>query len=214
MRQLLVFAKEPRPGFAKTRLAAATGPEAAAALYRAFLQDAAALLRGRPGVCWWVDGDPAPVLALIGSDWEVRPQGPGDLGSRLERAFDEAFLRGPGPVAVMGTDCPLLSPGDLDGLFAAVEEGADAAVIPAADGGYVALALRTPCPEAFRDVPWSTPRTLDATLAALRRADRTTEVLPALYDVDEEGDLARLAADLGARPWAAAATARALGALR
>ena len=211
MRQLLVLAKEPRPGFAKTRLAASTGPEFAGALYRAFLADTAALLRGRPGVRWWVDGDPEPLLALIGTGWEVRRQGPGNLGLRLEHAFAEAFGRGPGPVAVIGADCPLLSPGDLDALFEAVEERADAALVPADDGGYVALALRGLYPEVFQGIPWSTPRVLDATLASLRGAGRTAEVLPARYDVDEEGDLVRLAADLRKTPWAAPATARALG---
>ena len=37
-RTLVVFVKEPRPGSVKTRLAAAVGPEAAAALYRALAE--------------------------------------------------------------------------------------------------------------------------------------------------------------------------------
>ena len=46
MRTLLLFAKEPRPGQVKTRLASRIGDEAACDLYRAFLKDLAALVRG------------------------------------------------------------------------------------------------------------------------------------------------------------------------
>ncbi len=213
MRFLLVFAKEPRPGRVKTRLAPALGPEGAARLYRAFLEDLAPRLSAVPStrVEWWVDGAPSGLPEGAGP---VRTQPPGDLGARLGAAFREAFRAGGGPVAVVGTDCPLLTARDVVGLLDAVETGEDAAVIPAEDGGYAGLALGAPCPEAFSGIPWSTAGVLGATLERLRGAGRRTRVLPAVFDVDRPEDLERLARALGPHPFRAPATARALEGLR
>jgi len=245
MPTLLVFAKEPRPGRVKTRLAASVGAEAACALYRAFLADLAAAFRSfEIPVAWWVDGDPEalrPFLVLPAgarggpAPSPVRPgdeagpvhaqgpgaaalfrQPPGDLGVRLAAAFRSAFDAGGGPVAAIGTDCPLLGPGHVRKLFGAVDPGAggaDAALLPAADGGYVGLALAALAPETFVGVPWSTERVARVTAENLRQAGRRVTLLPPLYDVDEEADLARLAADLAESPERAPATAAALAGL-
>ena len=213
MRFLLVFAKEPRPGRVKTRLIPAVGPEGAARLYRAFLEDLAPRLSAVPStrVQWWVEGAASGLPEGVGP---VRPQPPGDLGSRLGAAFRQAFRAGGGPVAVVGTDCPLLTAPAVAALLGAVEDGADAAVIPAEDGGYAGLALGAPCPEAFSGIPWSTAGVLAATLERLRGAGLRIRVLPAVFDVDRPADLERLARALGDAPSRAPATARALEGLR
>lgn len=210
MHTLIAFAKEPLPGRVKTRLAAAVGPRAATRLYRAFAGDLARTWRGLADVhvAWWVDGDDRWLRDLAGPEASFHVQPAGDLGVRLEQAFRATFDRGGGPVAVAGTDCPLLAAGRIGALFAAVEADADAALIPAADGGYVALALGSPTPEAFRGIPWSTNRTGSATRDALQRAGRRVRLLPPLYDVDTRADLVRLAADLARDPAAAPETAR------
>ncbi|MDW7710176.1 MAG: hypothetical protein SCH98_06845, partial [Deferrisomatales bacterium] len=80
---VLVFAKEPRPGRVKTRLAAGLGPERACDLYRAFLADLARALAAPPPdtrVEWWVDGDPETVRAETGPAPAFFRQPPGDLG--------------------------------------------------------------------------------------------------------------------------------------
>ncbi len=213
MRTLLVFAKEPRPGRVKTRLIPAIGPEGAARVYRAFVEDLVPRLSAVPStrVEWWVEGAAAGLPEGAGP---VRPQPPGDLGSRMEAAFREAFRAGGAPVAVVGTDCPLLTAPAVAALLDAVEAGADTAVIPAEDGGYAGLALGAPCPEAFSGIPWSTAGVLTATLERLRGAGRRTRVLPAVFDVDRPEDLERLARALGAAPSRAPATARVLEELR
>jgi ABC-type Fe3+-hydroxamate transport system substrate-binding protein len=96
-------------------------------------------------------------------------------------------------------------------LWEALGRGADAAVIPAQDGGYAALALAGPAPEAFEDIPWSTDKTLEVTLRRLRGAGRRVELLAPLRDVDDLGDLQWLAGELAGRPQAAPATAAAVG---
>ncbi|GAB4260256.1 MAG: TIGR04282 family arsenosugar biosynthesis glycosyltransferase [Deferrisomatales bacterium] len=212
MRRLIVFAKEPRPGHVKTRLAAFVGPEPAARLYRAFLEDLAAVFASLRGtrVEWWVDGRPGAMGFLRGPWGRPYRQGAGDLGERLARAFRSAFHRGGGPVAVVGTDCPLLEAAHLHELFDALAQGAEASVLPAEDGGYAALGLAAPCPAVFRDIPWSTASVLAHTLDVLEGEGRRVQVLPAVYDVDDRRDLERLTRDLAARPGRAPSTARTL----
>jgi rSAM/selenodomain-associated transferase 1 len=218
MRTLAVFAKEPKPGRVKTRLAAAIGAEAACLLYQAFVRDLARTLASARDlrVEWWVDGDAKVVageidLAIQGRNapaMEYFRQSDRDLGERMGLAFDDAFARQRPPVALIGTDCPLIGLRHIENLFAAVETGADAALIPVDDGGYVGLALARPAPEAFAGIPWSTPAVLETTVGALRGAGRTVQVLAPLYDVDTPEDLARLARDLRADPARATETAR------
>jgi rSAM/selenodomain-associated transferase 1 len=214
VRQLLVFARAPRPGAVKTRLAPAVGADGACRLYEAFLADLARELRGleRAAVEWLVDGEASGVAAVIGDGWAFSAQAEGDLGERLSSAFRGAFDRGQGPVAALGTDCPLLSAADLEALFGALETPCDAALIPAQDGGYVALALGGRCDEAFEGIPWSTSGVLAATRQALETAGRRVRLLPPRCDVDVAEDLSRLAEGLAAAPGRAPATRAALAA--
>ena len=213
MRVLLVFAKVPVPGRVKTRLIPALGAEGAARLYRAFLEDVARW-SGRTGadrVAWWVDGDLRvfPVRCA-----EVHPQPPGELGTRLYTAVDHGFRTGGGPVAVVGTDCPHLSPRAVEDLFRRIEEGDEVAILPARDGGYMGFCLAEPFPEMFDGIPWSTGRVLAATLSRLRAAGRRVYVsAEPVFDVDTPEDLGALARILAGDPERAACTTRVLRAL-
>lgn len=215
MPQLLVFARAPDPGAVKTRLAARLGDAGACRLYAAFLSDLAAELEDLRDmdVRWCVAGDAGLLAAAVGPGARIEPQADGDLGDRLAAAFRQAFARGPGPVAVVGSDSPLLAADDLRALLAAVRAPSDAALVPAEDGGYAALALGAPCDGAFRGIPWSSPETLASTRRALEAAGRRVHLLPAVRDVDTAGDLDALARDLAARPGRAPATRAALAAL-
>jgi rSAM/selenodomain-associated transferase 1 len=219
LRTLIVFAREPRPGRVKTRLAASLGAEASCRLYQAFVRDLCRVLSSQNGLSveWWLEGEPgadgSSIRPLVGEDAPIHFQPEGDLGRKMRDAFADAFSRGGRPVAIVGTDCPLLGPTHLESLFSALEPGFDAALLPVEDGGYVGLALTRFAPEPFEGIPWSTGRVLEATLAALRSAGRRVRVLPRLYDVDTASDLERLTRDLRADPARAPETARVLLAL-
>ncbi len=49
----------------------------------------------------------------LGSNLFFASQGNGDLGLRLERAFQEAFQSGAKRVVIVGSDCPGLTPGNI-----------------------------------------------------------------------------------------------------
>lgn len=214
MRRLVLFAKDPVVGRAKTRLATGVGRDEAVALYRAFLTDLSASLRTGAWECVLAhDADEAgeELRALFVPPWRRRRQGRGDLGDRLRRTFSEARRDGADATVVAGSDAPTLRGAAVDGAFTALDE-ADAVVAPSPDGGYALVGLSRdvdPGP-LFQDVRWSTAGALQDTLEGLRRARLTVALLPAVADVDEVADLDRLHAALAADLELAPATRRAL----
>lgn len=187
-RTLLVIAKEPRAGAVKTRLQSRFSPQEAARLAAASLADTLdAVLAAE------VD---RRVLALDGSpgDWlpaeiEVVEQGGGGLDRRLAAAFGRVFETAtpgtvPGEVLLVGMDTPQVTAE----LLTRDWNGADAALGLSEDGGFWAIGLKRPCPDAFIGIPMSTDVTGAAQLARLRSLGLRVHVLPVLRDVDTPAD--------------------------
>src|SRR5688500_16073263 len=108
-RSLIVFAKEPAAGAVKTRLARELGELDAARLYAAFLEDTLAHCRGVREVELEIAFTPASARDVFGAfakGARVAPQVEGDLGRRMDAAFESAFLRGAGHVVIAGSDAP------------------------------------------------------------------------------------------------------------
>ncbi|MGH9399047.1 MAG: TIGR04282 family arsenosugar biosynthesis glycosyltransferase [Thermoanaerobaculia bacterium] len=220
---LVLFARAPVLGAVKTRLTPALTEEGVLSLYAAFLEDAARVYartsRWEPVLAALPDPDDPTLTRLFGPPWRRQAQAPGDLGARLEAAFDAERERGAPAVLAVGADHPALPIALVEEAFEAVRLGSDAALIPAQDGGYCAIALnaRVPPAAAFRGVPWSTPEVLAVTRAGLAAAGLNVATLGAAYDVDRPEDLDRLRADLARRdpraPDYPRATALALAAL-
>jgi rSAM/selenodomain-associated transferase 1 len=219
MRRLILVAKRPRPGRVKTRLVPPLTTEQALLLYRAFLIDQLRFLRSLSDRCEVevrLDGScSTPEQVELGlSGLAVRGQGRGDLGARLLRAFDRSFRAGAGVTIAMGSDSPTLPARHVLGGFDALEQGADAVVAPAEDGGYVLIGMRQPLPELFRDIPWDGPDVLHETLGRARDRDLDVRILDPWYDVDDAGGLSKLMAEIArSGPSRSPATARYLATL-
>jgi rSAM/selenodomain-associated transferase 1 len=201
---LVLFARAPLPGAVKTRLAGALGSDGAARLYRAFLEDAARVYAaGSWSPVLYAESDAeAPTLAsLFGPPWRRESQVGGDLGRRLAEAFRCERARGAPAVLAVGSDHPALARAALAELFEAIRRGEDAAVIPARDGGYCAIALseRADPDAVFDGIPWSSDATLEATLDRMRRRGLSAVVLDPSYDVDRPEDIGFLRDDLAGR---------------
>jgi glycosyltransferase A (GT-A) superfamily protein (DUF2064 family) len=65
-------------------------------------------------------------------------------------------------------------------------------VIPAEDGGYALIGLRTSEPALFSDMPWSTPLVMNETRRRLRTLGLTWHEPVTLWDVDLPQDLERM----------------------
>ena len=182
-----VFARAPRLGTVKRRLAAGIGAVAALRFYRATL--AATLRRLAP------DRRFRTVLAITPDiargPWRqglpAVGQGRGDLGARMARAIARHRRGG---VAGVGAHNPELRANDIAAAFRLLR-GKRAAFGPAEDGGYwlVACGPRRP-PHPFARVRWSGPHALADTLANF--SGRSVGFVRTLRDVDTAADLRAL----------------------
>jgi rSAM/selenodomain-associated transferase 1 len=188
--KLVLFAKAPVIGGAKTRLAVGVGKVHAWRRHRAMT---AVLTRRLQDKRWRTVLAVSPDRAVgrrFPKVWPERlarqPQGGGDLGRRQAQVFGT----GRGPVCVIGTDAPAASRDDIARAFRALRR-ADAVIGPAEDGGYWLLALNAPVPPALFDaIRWSHARTR-ADLEARLRAFGLERVryLRRLRDIDVAADL-------------------------
>lgn len=184
---LVVFARAPRLGQVKRRLAAGIGARRALDFYRATL--AAVLARLAPVRRWRtvLAATPDGARARWPRRCPVAWQGRGDLGQRLDRAT-RAHRR----VVVVGSDIPGILAGDVRAAFRALGR-ADVVFGPAEDGGFwlVGLGPRRPA-HPFAEVRWSTEHALADTIANFH--GRRIALLRTLRDVDTVADLVALKA--------------------
>jgi hypothetical protein len=181
---VIVFARAPRLGTVKRRLARDIGDRAALRFHAATLR---ALLRGLLA-CRRFD----VVLAMTPDRARFRlpaavrriPQGRGDLGARMARAL-RRFRR----VALMGCDIPEAGAADVRAAFRLLGS-ADAVFGPAEDGGYWLIALGPRRPgDLFGASRWSTEHALADTLRQF--AHHRVAFVRRLADVDTAADYAR-----------------------
>jgi uncharacterized protein len=184
-RVLGLFAKRPTPGEVKTRLAAATSPDWAAAVASAFLHDSIdrlAAVDARRVLAYAPDDAEAYFAALAGDRFRLVPQGEGDLGRRMGAFFEDQLRGGAVAVVLVGTDSPTLPLAYVEQAFRELD-GADVVLGPATDGGYylIGCARRQPL---FADIPWSSPHVLSETIARLTNLKSRLALLPPWYDID------------------------------
>jgi rSAM/selenodomain-associated transferase 1 len=197
---IIVFAKAPVPGAAKTRLIPALGADGAARLHARLvaraLDTARAVSPGRVELCCAPD-DSHPFFAECAASRGVAlaGQGPGDLGTRMHRALSRAL--GVADRAILiGADAPALTPAYLREAVAALGAGADIVLGPAADGGYVLVGARRVDPALFEAIRWGTSDVLAGQWARIRALGWRWTELGTLWDVDRPEDLERLRRDV------------------
>jgi hypothetical protein len=195
-RTLIAFAKVPRPGRVKTRLAAAIGDAEAASLYRAMGRRILDGVRGGDyRIAVYID--PGNELAAA-REWlgavgvDFRPQRGDDLGERLADAFRREFQRAR-HVCAIGTDAPAVDRAVVERAFAELSTN-HLVLGPALDGGYYLIGTTGYRPELFREVPWSTAEVMTVTLARARALELRTAALEPLPDIDTVEDLERAGA--------------------
>jgi uncharacterized protein len=195
--KVLVVAKAPVAGRAKTRLAALVGDERAAELAAAALLDtidACRELGAARHLSLTGDLDEAARGAEISAalaDWTVTPQRGDGFAERLVNAHLDA---GPGLVVQIGMDTPQVTAAALHEVADAMTDH-DAVLAPATDGGWWALARRdADVVRHVAQVRMSAEDTFIETLRALERAGAHVGRAAAMTDVDEVADAELVAA--------------------
>jgi len=186
--RILVFAREPAAGKAKTRLIPALGVEGAARLARVMLGRALAEAAGANIGPVELVGDPHP--EIWGHSVEgvaASAQVGNNLGERMGEAVERTLAGGERAV-VTGTDCPGL---DADRIAEAawVLDTHDVAIIPATDGGYVLIGFARFDPAVFEGVEWGREAVLAATLANIEALGWRVWKGEPLTDIDDPDDL-------------------------
>jgi len=196
--RLMIFTRYPEAGKTKTRLIPALGAAGAAQLQRQMTEHTIAQLnqcQSRSVQIWFTSGDSVEeiqaqrqLMTVWLGAFDYQPQGSGDLGARLNRAFEAAFAAGMQQVAAIGTDCPELDAGLLEQAFHLLQQH-DLVLGPATDGGYYLIGLSRLIPELFEDIDWGTEVVLQQTVTIAEQGSRSIAYLPPLTDVDRPADL-------------------------
>ena len=187
-RHLIVYAKRPVPGYAKTRLGAAIGAEQAAGVYArllyTYLLDLLCADLADTQITLAV-ASPAdvPFFADAFPELAVRSQVGTDLGQRMAASFAQAFAQGADTVVLTGSDIPGLV-GHLVQTALDALETAPAVLGPAADGGYYLIGMRAPGAPLFDGIEWGTDRVLAQPQALIEARGVRVIYLSEQFDVD------------------------------
>jgi uncharacterized protein len=189
--RVIVFAKAPVPGSAKTRLIPALGAAGAARFHARLVEralgTACAASLGPVELCC-APNRSHPFFAECAARFGVAltDQGAGDLGERMHRALAAGL-----PAVLIGADCPAMTPDYLRQAADALSAGQDVALGPAEDGGYVLIAANRIRPDAFARIGWGGPDVMEEQRARLRAIGWLWTELAPLWDVDRPEDLER-----------------------
>ncbi|HSH41753.1 MAG TPA: TIGR04282 family arsenosugar biosynthesis glycosyltransferase [Arenicellales bacterium] len=195
--ELILFAKTPEAGRAKTRLIPALGQAGAARLAAALIEDSVRRsIQAWPGTVRlqaWPDPDHECFVALQRRyGIAVSRQAPDHLGAKMLAALNEAHSRGVA-AAIMGCDVPQCPAGILRDAHARLSRNRNI-IGPSEDGGYYLIGINPPAPRCFEGIEWGGSGVLADTLERAGEAGIELDLLPRLNDIDTIADLEALRA--------------------
>ena len=186
---LVIFAKAPRLGTVKSRLAVDVGEVEAVRIYRQMAEQTIRPLardtRWQTYLALTPDKD-----ALAGFGWSLPnlarlSQGGGDLGDRLGHIHRDLA---PGPVIFIGTDLPDINTDRVARAFNALGDH-DAVICPAGDGGYwlIGFKRRPRILDVFNNIRWSSEHTRADTIRNIEAKKHAARIklLEQLDDIDD-----------------------------
>jgi rSAM/selenodomain-associated transferase 2/rSAM/selenodomain-associated transferase 1 len=202
-KQLIIFTRFPEAGSTKTRLIPELGTEAAAQLQREMTEHMVGQARktGASIEIRYTGGAIEQMRNWLGDGLDYADQGEGDLGERMERAFNDHFKKGSHHIVIIGSDCPS---NDWENINKAFQElnFHDLVIGPANDGGYYLIGLcgggaGIPSPgsrasatfpnKLFQNIDWGGEQVFEQTMKAA--SGLSIHQLPKLDDVDLSEDI-------------------------
>ena len=201
----MVFARFPEVGKCKTRLISALGARAAAEVHRSMTVHTLAWAQRLKDKTQcklevhFAGGDGDAMARTFGENLQFVAQSNGDLGVRMQSAFEQASRAGAKKIVVVGTDCPDLDEAYAQRAFDALDCH-EVCFGPALDGGYALLGINASALESraitdstfdalFRGVDWGTQQVLRQSVNAVAGLPVRVRMLRAVSDVDYPEDL-------------------------
>lgn len=193
---LIIFVKNPQLGRAKTRLAATIGDEAAFEAYKRLLTKTRDVTLELPyDKVVYYDQFVDDTDLWYRKDYDKAVQIAGQLGKKMQDAFERAFEDGYQKICIIGSDCYDLTTEILAQAFDTLEKY-DAVMGPSQDGGYYLMGLSKANFSIFQNKEWSTESVASDTIKDFEKEGLSYALLPILNDVDTEADLGEWASDL------------------
>ena len=188
---IIIFAKFPAQGMAKTRLQPALGVDGAARMARQLLLHSVeqAVATGfsvemcvspsPSDPCWQELNLPKSLL------WSEQAEG--DLGLRMLTTSQKALEKFE-KVLLIGTDCPDLIAKQIQNAVQALKQNGTV-MIPSFDGGYVLLGFKQVDARLFSDMTWSVSDVAAVTQQRVKDLGWSLKLLESSVDIDEPSDL-------------------------
>jgi rSAM/selenodomain-associated transferase 1 len=180
-------------GQVKTRLCPPLTPDEAASLHGSLVLDLLERCQSLKGCDRILAGAPTqehPFFGAMKTRFKVPvwDQVGHDLGARMAHTFQSSLVSPYHAVLIVGTDIPGLTVSLISTAFRSLEHH-DIVLGPTVDGGYYLIGLRSPRPELFEDIPWSTDAVFALTQEKITTLGLTLKILPMLRDLDTVEDL-------------------------
>lgn len=202
--KLLIFAKAPIAGHAKSRMIPLLGAEGAAQLHRELTRWLFRKLAHR------AENGPAKKLEYEVELWAasdidhpffkecavefgitLKLQQGSELGERQFLAMESALAEND-HVVIIGSDVVSLTQTDIRYAFRVLEEGAELVISPAEDGGYGLIGGSKIERGIFDEIPWGGEQVYKGMINNLNQRDYNWKQLPEVWDLDRPDDVIRL----------------------
>jgi rSAM/selenodomain-associated transferase 1 len=190
-KRLIIFIKTPSLGKVKTRLAATEGEVEALSIYEqllAYTNEISLKFTQEteiPVHVYFSDVKGNEHLFPNAANRFVQVSG--DLGVKMQSAFEDGIEWGFEQQVIIGSDCAEINEIDLKQAFTALNF-CDVVLGPAFDGGYYLLGLSKMVEMIFANKPWSTPQLFALTQSEIVKNGYGLFLLATKSDVDTIGD--------------------------
>lgn len=180
---LIVFVRKAELGKVKTRIAKAVGKETALDIYKQLITHTRKVVEQVQCEKYvFYAGEIDHDDEWNSKEFEKFLQVKGDLGAKIQDSF-ETVIRKTSPVLIIGSDCPELTPDDIERAFLELEDN-DVVIGPAVDGGYYLLGMNDLQLFLFEDMPWSEEELIQETIFKIQDRGLRYSLLSTKSDVD------------------------------
>lgn len=182
---IVLFAKTPESGTAKSRIAETEGDSRALEIYYELLEATARTVSGLPyHVAYTGSSNPQSLKAIFTEATSFFSQTGKGLGVKLRNAFEYLFVKGYKNICALGTDCPYLTTKEIEDSFKALNEGKNAVIGPTYDGGYYLIGCTPKGMKVFSATQWSKSGLFMETMNIIKEHSLSYYSLKKLHDID------------------------------